>query len=124
MASRSGSDPALLASDDDTDDATAADADRFARILAERLQLDPALVTPAYEDVHYYLWREKRLPANVLAEDAKLADPLERARLARVFGQGLAAPVGSRAAAAPGDRGRRAALAVRQLVLPRRRTCS
>jgi uncharacterized protein (DUF2126 family) len=88
-------DPALLASDDDTDDATAADADRFARILAERLQVDPDLVNPAYEDIHYFLWREKRLPANVIAEDAKLKDPLERARLAKVFGQGLTAQVGS-----------------------------
>ncbi len=88
-------DPALLASDDDSDTATAEDAARFAALLAERLQLDPALVNPAHEDVHYYLWREKRLPANLVVEDAKLADPLERARLARVFGQGLAAPVGA-----------------------------
>ena len=71
--------------------------------LAERLQVDPALVIPAYEDIHYYLWREHRLPANVLAEDAKLRDPLERARLARVFGQGLASAGRQRAAAAPRD---------------------
>ncbi|WP_338663589.1 transglutaminase family protein [Pararoseomonas sp. SCSIO 73927] len=88
-------DPSLLASDDDRDDATAEDAARFAGALAERLQVDPALVTPAYEDIHYYLWREYRLPANVVAEDAKLRDPLERARLARVYGQGLSSPVGS-----------------------------
>ncbi|MBK1658782.1 transglutaminase family protein [Paracraurococcus ruber] len=88
-------DPALLASDDDHGDATAADAERFARILAERLQVDPDLVNPAHEDIHYYLWREKRLPANVVVEDAKLRDPLERARLAQVFGQGLAASVGA-----------------------------
>jgi hypothetical protein len=88
-------DPALLASDDDTDDAGARDAAAFAYGLAERLQVDPGMVIPAYEDVHYYLWKEKRLPANVLAEDAKLRDPLERARLAKVFGQGLASPVGS-----------------------------
>ena len=66
-----------------------------AQLLAERLQVDPGLVSPAYEDIHYYLWRENRLPANVIAEDAKLQDPLERARLAKVFGQGLAASVGS-----------------------------
>jgi uncharacterized protein (DUF2126 family) len=89
------SDPALLASDDDTDHAEAADAARFAAILAERLQVDPALIIPAYEDVHYYLWRERTLPANVVVEDARLRDPLERARLARVFSQGLGAPVGS-----------------------------
>ena len=88
-------DPALLASDDDADDATAADAARFAAALAERLQVDPGLVTPAYEDIHYYLWREHRLPANVLTEGAKLKDPLERDRLARVYGQGLGSPVGS-----------------------------
>ena len=65
------------------------------RLLAERLGLDPALVLPAHEDIHYYLWKEKRLPANVIAEDAKLRDPLERARMAKVYGQGLAASVGS-----------------------------
>jgi uncharacterized protein (DUF2126 family) len=88
-------DPALLASDDDIDDATAGEAATFATSLAERLQVDPALVIPAYEDIHYYLWKEQRLPANVVAEDAKLRDPLERARLARVYGQGLGSPVGS-----------------------------
>jgi uncharacterized protein (DUF2126 family)/transglutaminase-like putative cysteine protease len=88
-------DPALLASDDDRDSATAADARRFAARLAERLQVDPGCAIAAHEDTHYYLWREQRLPANVLAEDAKLADPLERARLARVFAQGLAADVGT-----------------------------
>ncbi|OYV34526.1 MAG: IMP dehydrogenase [Rhodospirillales bacterium 20-64-7] len=87
--------PELLAADEDRDDAGAADAARFASALAERLQLDPELVNQAYEDVHYYLWREKRLPANVVAMDAKLRDALERERLARVFGQGLGAPVGS-----------------------------
>jgi uncharacterized protein (DUF2126 family)/transglutaminase-like putative cysteine protease len=87
--------PELLASDDDRDTANAHDAARFAAILAERLQVDPGLVIQAYEDIHYFLWKENRLPANVVAEDAKLKDPLERARLARVFGQGLSATVGS-----------------------------
>jgi uncharacterized protein (DUF2126 family) len=87
--------PELLASDDDTDSATPDDAARFARILAERLQVDPDLVNPAYEDIHYYLWKEHRLPANVVVEDAKLRDPLERERLTKVFAQGLNTPVGS-----------------------------
>ena len=85
----------LLAAGEDAGSAGAVDAQRFCAALAERLQVDPSLINPAYEDVHYHLWREHRLPANVLVEDAKLADPLERARLARVFGGGLAAPVGS-----------------------------
>ncbi len=87
-------DASLLASDDDRDTATAADAARFGRLLAERLQVDPALVQGAHEDIHYYLWKEQRLPANVVVEDARLADELERKRLARVFGQGLSAEVG------------------------------
>jgi len=85
----------LLAAGEDAGSAGAVDAQRFCAALAERLQVDPSLINSAYEDVHYHLWREHRLPANVLVEDAKLADPLERARLARVFGGGLAAPVGS-----------------------------
>ena len=45
----------------------------------------PSLIIPAYEDIHYYLWREHRLPANVLAEDAKLKRPAgARAAGARV----------------------------------------
>ena len=56
-------DPGLLASDDDTDNATDQEVAAFARSLAERLQVDPALVIPAYEDIHYYLWKEHRLPA-------------------------------------------------------------
>ena len=88
-------DPTLLAADDDTDTAQAADAARFCAVLAERLQVDPALIIPAYEDIYYYLWRERTLPANVVIEDARLRDGLERARLARVFSHGLASSVGS-----------------------------
>ena len=50
-------DAALLASDEDKDDAAAKDAALFAGALAERLQVDPGLVNEAYEDIHYYLWR-------------------------------------------------------------------
>ncbi len=114
-------DPALFASEDDTDDATAAEAADFAGRLAERLQVDPGLVIPAYEDIHYYLWSEHRLPANVLAEDAKLRDPLERARLAKVFGQGLHSAVGSVLPLRRVIDNGVAPLAVRQMVLPRRR---
>jgi uncharacterized protein (DUF2126 family) len=88
--------PELLADPDrDRGTATAEDAARFAAVLAERLQVDPAMALPAHEDVHYYLWREHRLPANVTMEDSKLRDPLERARMVRLFAQGLAAPVGT-----------------------------
>ncbi len=88
-------DPARLASDDDYDNASANDVASFAAILAERLQVDPSLVIPAYEDIYYYLWKERQLPGNVVAEDSKLKDPLERARMVKVFQQGLSAVAGS-----------------------------
>jgi uncharacterized protein (DUF2126 family) len=86
-------DSGLLASDDTRDSADARDATRFAAALAQRRQRDPSLVIPAHEDVHSYLWREKKLSANVLVEDTKLRDPLARARLARVSAR--ASPVGA-----------------------------
>ena len=86
---------ALLAGDHDAGDAKAWDAQRFCEAVAERLQVPPALINPAYEDVHWFLWKESRLPANVLAEGNKLKDPQTRDRLARVFAQGLASQVGS-----------------------------
>jgi uncharacterized protein (DUF2126 family) len=51
-------------------------------------------VQPAFEDTWYYLWRERRLPVNVDPFDARLDDELERARLRRVFAQGLDTAVG------------------------------
>ena len=62
--------------------------------VARRLGLDASRIFPAYEDAWYYLWRERRLPANVDPFDSRFADPLERARLAHVFGQGLDQVVG------------------------------
>jgi uncharacterized protein (DUF2126 family) len=64
-------------------------AQRFLRGVAERLELDPRFVFPAFEDVFYYLWRERRLPANVDPFDSRLEDAQERARLMRVYSQGL-----------------------------------
>jgi uncharacterized protein (DUF2126 family)/transglutaminase-like putative cysteine protease len=68
---------------------TPALAQKFARGVAERLGLDPRHVFAGFEDVFYYLWRERRLPVNVDPLDSRLDDPLERARLMRVFTAGL-----------------------------------
>ncbi len=73
---------------------TAEDAERFAKTLTRRLGLSRHGLMPAFEDTWYYLWRERRLPKNVDPLDSRLDDPLERARLARVFRQGLEAVVG------------------------------
>jgi uncharacterized protein (DUF2126 family)/transglutaminase-like putative cysteine protease len=66
----------------------------FLAEVARSLSLDPAHVFPAFEDAFYYLWRERRLPTNVDPFDSRLDDPLERARLSKVFEQGLDATIG------------------------------
>jgi uncharacterized protein (DUF2126 family)/transglutaminase-like putative cysteine protease len=83
------SDPALYADETKHYDATEQTAQQFLQAIAQRLSLDPKYVFAGYEDVFYYLWRERKLPSNVDPFDAKLADPLERARLARIFSEGL-----------------------------------
>jgi uncharacterized protein (DUF2126 family)/transglutaminase-like putative cysteine protease len=64
-------------------------AERFARRLIENLGLRRHGLMPAYEDAWYYLWRERRLPTNVDVLDSRLDEPMERARLSRIFEQGL-----------------------------------
>src|SRR6202795_3336649 len=67
---------------------------RFLIRVAEELGLDPKFVFPAYADAFYYLWRERRLPANVDPFDSRLEDPMERERLAKIFEQGLERVIG------------------------------
>jgi uncharacterized protein (DUF2126 family)/transglutaminase-like putative cysteine protease len=67
---------------------------RFLARVAIELGFDSKYVFPAYEDAFYYLWRERRLPANVDPFESQLQDPLERARLAAVFERGLDAVIG------------------------------
>jgi uncharacterized protein (DUF2126 family) len=87
-------DPALLADERDPARHSVDEARRFTETLAGRLGLSTQHITPGFEDTWYYLWRERRLPVNVDPFDAKLDDELERARLRRVFAQGLDATVG------------------------------
>ena len=88
-------DPALLADPDETKgEADSNTAAEFAKALAAALGVTPGGAMPAYEDQPYFLMREGRLPANVVAEASHAADPQERARLRRIFSQGLDAVVG------------------------------
>jgi uncharacterized protein (DUF2126 family) len=70
------------------------EAERFAQRFAENAGVGNRWLMPGYEDAYYYLWRERRLPFNVDPLKSNLADPEERARLMRVFGQGLQKVVG------------------------------
>ena len=70
------------------------DAQRLIQQIAKRLGVKPAHAAPAYEDVWYYLARERRLPVNVDPFTSNLKDPLERERFARLFEQGLDKTIG------------------------------
>ena len=70
------------------------DAEAFIGSAAARLGLDSGYVMPAYEDPTYWLQKEGELPVNVDPSDSRLADPEARARMARVFDQGLGTPRG------------------------------
>jgi uncharacterized protein (DUF2126 family)/transglutaminase-like putative cysteine protease len=87
-------DPSLFADEREPHAYTSADAKRFILGLTRHLGLDEQYVQTGYEDTWYYLWRERRLPVNVDPLDARLDDELERARLRRIFDQGLATEVG------------------------------
>ncbi len=69
-------------------------AGAFLASVAGRLGLAREHLFAAYEDAFYYLWRERRLPSNVDPFDSRLEDPLERARLAKIFEQGLDTVIG------------------------------
>ena len=87
-------DASLFADEQHPEGHGAADAERFIAALAAQLGVNAGHVQPGYEDVWYYLWRERQLPVNVDPFDARLDDELERDRLRRIFTQGLDAVVG------------------------------
>ncbi len=88
------SDPTRFADERIPQANTDKDAQVFLASLTKRLGLDPQWMIPGYEDVFYYLWRERKLPANVDPFDSKLEDPHARAMLRKVFDQGLKKVVG------------------------------
>jgi transglutaminase-like putative cysteine protease len=87
-------DPTLFADEREPGTYTADDAQRFLSHLTSKLGLDKDCIQPGFEDVWYYLWRERRLPVNVDPLDARLDDELERVRLRRVFDAGLGGATG------------------------------
>ena len=87
-------DSSLFADEREAHAYTSADAKRFVLALTQRLGLTADTVLPGYEDTWYYLWRERRLPVNVDPFDSRLDDEIERARLRRLFDQGLEREVG------------------------------
>jgi uncharacterized protein (DUF2126 family)/transglutaminase-like putative cysteine protease len=87
-------DAALIADESRPAGTTAETAAWLLALVAGRLGVDAGHAFAAYEDAFYYLWRERRLPANVDPFDSRLEDAVERRRLARIFDEGLAEAVG------------------------------
>lgn len=73
---------------------TIKDAEIFAAELARNLAVDTNHISPAYEDVFYFLWTEGKNPVNVDPLKSNLKDPLERRTLAQLLDQGLGEPAG------------------------------
>ncbi len=86
--------PALLADERQPQQAKPEDAERFIHALARRLGVGTQTIRPGYEDPWHYIQAERRLPVNVDPFDSKLGDEMERARLRRVFKQGLDKAIG------------------------------
>lgn len=61
----------------------------FISHLAQKLGCNPRHAQPGFEDVWYYLWKERRLPTNVDPLNSKIENEENRKRLAKVFEQGL-----------------------------------
>lgn len=86
--------PELIAEDDQASAFGEPEASAFITRLAARLGVEAEHVIGGYEDAWYYLWKERRLPANVDPLKSNLADSEEGSRLARVFEHGLGSVVG------------------------------
>lgn len=65
------------------------EAKAFVELLTRNLGLPTDHIRAGYEDLFYYLWKERRLPMNVSVDDPRLDDKLERETLAKVFDEGL-----------------------------------
>ncbi len=86
--------PSLVAEESHHKGADYRTAGKFMAKLCEALQVNAKYALPAYEDVWYYLWKERRLPTNVDPLQNKLENEEDRKRLAKVFEQGLSRIIG------------------------------
>lgn len=84
----------LLADPDQPHGVKIEQAQLFSTTLAKRMNVNPDHVSPAFEDAMYYMWKERRLAVNADILSADLDDEEERARLARIFEQGLGTSTG------------------------------
>ncbi|MEZ5930975.1 MAG: transglutaminase family protein [Alphaproteobacteria bacterium] len=86
--------PDLVAGEKSEEQASIDEAETLTKTIASSLGLETKAVHSAFEDPMHFITREHQLPENLDPLDSKLDDPMERARLARVFKHGLGNPTG------------------------------
>ena len=87
-------DTALIAKEGNETKAGPQQAEAFLQAMASELDVAEDMVVPAFEDPAEWVIKEGNLPENVTPDNSKLADPEERARIAKVFARGLTEPAG------------------------------
>ena len=87
-------DASLVAREVPQQDTSLGDAQRFAEGIAARLGIMADYVQPAYEDPADRMIKQGLIPENIDPSDPKIDDPLERARILRLFDVHLEQPAG------------------------------
>jgi len=87
-------DPALLATPGDDTKVPKKAARTFLKSLCAEIGLPDKYIVLGYEDKEYYLDKEGALPRNVSVADSKIKDAQERARIRKVFDDGLTSQTG------------------------------
>ena len=85
---------ALLALENSEIKYTHKDAELFIYELSRHLAVNIEDISPAYEDVFYFLWSERKVPVNVDPLTFDLKDSIERKTLAQLLDKGLNDPAG------------------------------
>jgi uncharacterized protein (DUF2126 family) len=86
--------PPLIAREGEAHKAAPSQARRFAEGIAGRLGITADYVQPAYEDPTDRMIKQGLIPDNIDPSDPKIDDPLERARILRLFDSQLSQPAG------------------------------
>lgn len=84
----------LVAGENSKNNHTYKDAALFAMELAKHLAVSPENISPAYEDIFYFLWTEGKAPVNIDPLQYNLKDSIERRTLAQLLNKGLDTPAG------------------------------
>ena len=70
------------------------DAEKLIRLVTENLKLPVNNIVPAYEDLFYYAWVDKKMPVNINVNRINFANELERKSLGEILDGNASAPAG------------------------------